>query len=242
MKKKKIIAFQHIEVENLDFLEKLLINYGFEIEYIKLFNNQKIPNSLEEFSLMVSLGGPMDTWMESKYNWLKREKEAIKKYVVGLEKPFLGFCLGCQLLGEVLGGEIVKSKEPEIGFSKVLLNENVKSDMLFSDFRRNLDVFQLHSFEVKGLKHPDIKILGSSENTDYQLFKYKTNAYGIQFHIEISEYTIRKWFKVKQYEKVLKEKYGVHALSIIKSEQNNIIGKMNEMCYFFVKRLTEIID
>ena len=42
-------------------------------------------------------------------------KKAIGEYVLNLEKPFLGFCLGCQLLGEVLGGQVVKSSPSEIG-------------------------------------------------------------------------------------------------------------------------------
>ena len=56
----------------------------------------------------------MDTWMEKDYPWLIEEKNKIKEFVVDLEKPYLGFCLGCQLLGEVLGGNVVKSTPPEI--------------------------------------------------------------------------------------------------------------------------------
>ena len=41
-------------------------------------------------------------------------KKAIKEFVVDLKKPYLGFCLGCQLLGEVVGGKVVKSNIPEI--------------------------------------------------------------------------------------------------------------------------------
>ncbi len=41
----------------------------------------------------------MDTWMEKDYPWLINEKKKIKEFVVELEKPYLGFCLGCQLVG-----------------------------------------------------------------------------------------------------------------------------------------------
>ena len=55
------------------------------------------------------MGGPMDTYMEKEYPWLIEEKKAIKEFVINLKKPYLGFCLGCQLLGEVVGGKVVKS-------------------------------------------------------------------------------------------------------------------------------------
>ena len=38
---------------------------------------------------------------------LIEEKKAIKEFVINLKKPYLGFCLGCQLLGEVVGGKVV---------------------------------------------------------------------------------------------------------------------------------------
>ena len=59
------------------------------------------------------------------YPWLLEEKKAINEFVLHLKKPYLGFCLGCQLLGEVTGGKVVKSKNPEIG------RLNVKVSILF---------------------------------------------------------------------------------------------------------------
>ena len=61
------------------------------------------------------MGGPMDTFMEQEYPWLVEEKQRIKEFVIDLKKPYLGFCLGCQLLGEVVGGKVVKSNPAEIG-------------------------------------------------------------------------------------------------------------------------------
>ena len=108
--KKKALVFQHINIENLGLLERLMKNENFEIDYIKLFDNQKIPKDLSIYTLMISLGGPMDTFMKNEYPWIDEEKESIKKFTVELEKPFIGLCLGAQLFGEVLGGKVSKSK------------------------------------------------------------------------------------------------------------------------------------
>ena len=53
---------------------------------------------------------------------------------IELEKPFLGFCLGCQFLGEVVGGEVVKSTPPEIGILNIEMNQKKNNDQLFSNF------------------------------------------------------------------------------------------------------------
>ena len=46
---------------------------------------------------------------------VNRRKKRIREFVVELKKPYLGFCLGCQLLGEVIGGKVVRSEPSEIG-------------------------------------------------------------------------------------------------------------------------------
>ena len=70
--------------------------------------------------------GPMDThsWKINILGLLKKKK--IKEFVVDLKKPYLGFCLGCQLLGEVIGGKVVKSNPPEIGIMDINFTKEKK--------------------------------------------------------------------------------------------------------------------
>ena len=117
-----IIVLQHIKIEDPGYIKDLMLADGFNITTIELDEGEKIPADLGNFDAMFCMGGPMDTWMEDKYSWLVDEKLKIKNYVVNLKKPYLGFCLGCQLLGEVIGGKVIKSKIPEIG----ILNVNEK--------------------------------------------------------------------------------------------------------------------
>ena len=80
---------------------------------------KKFQDDLRKFDGMFCMGGPMDTFMEQEYPWLIEEKKAIKEFVVNLKKPYLGFCLGCQLLGEVIGGKVVESNPAEIGIMDI---------------------------------------------------------------------------------------------------------------------------
>ena len=80
-----------------------------KIDTVELDENEKIPN-LDPYDAMIVMGGPMDTWQEETFPWLKPEKEAIHKFVVINKKPYLGLCLGAQLLSEAVGGKVRKMK------------------------------------------------------------------------------------------------------------------------------------
>ena len=102
----EVLVLQHIKIENPGYIKDLMLLDGWKLKTVELEEGEKIPDNLEQFDAMLCMGGPMDTWMEEKYPWLVDEKRKIKEFVIGLEKPFLGFCLGCQLLGEVVGGKL----------------------------------------------------------------------------------------------------------------------------------------
>ena len=126
---------------------------GFNLTTIELDEGEKIPDDLNKFDGMFCMGGPMDTWMEDDYPWLIEEKRKIKEFVVDLQKPFLGFCLGCQLLGEVAGGQVIKSSPPEIGILNIDLLKESQSDVLFHNFPSSIKALQWHSYEAVSYTH-----------------------------------------------------------------------------------------
>ena len=119
----EVIVLQHIKIEDPGYIKDLMLKDGVNLTTIELDKGEKIPENLSKFNAMFCMGGPMDTWMEDKYPWLIEEKKRIKEFVIDLKKPYLGFCLGCQLLGEVVGGKVVESKEPEIGMLNINFTE-----------------------------------------------------------------------------------------------------------------------
>ena len=237
-----IIILQHIKIEDPGYIKDLMLADGLNLHTVELDEGEKIPNDLSKFDGMFCMGGPMDTYMEKEYPWLIEEKKTIKEFVINLKKPYLGFCLGCQLLGEVLGGQVVKSNPPEIGILDINMTKNKNFDKLFSEYPEKIKALQWHSYEVIELeKNNDVKILASSPTTKYQIFKYMDHAYGIQFHIEIKEDTVSQWSCVPEYEKALEDSLGKGALKIFDQNAKINMKSMNTSAEILYKNFKKII-
>ena len=212
----EILVLQHINIEDPGFIKDLMIKDGVNITTIELDEGEKIPNNLNFFDGMLCMGGPMDTWMEKDYPWLIEEKKKIKEFVIELNKPYLGFCLGCQLLGEVIGGKVVKTNNPEIGMM----------DVNFLDE-----------------KNKDVTLIASSKETKYQIFRYKNIAYGIQFHIEIKDTTVNDWGCVPEYKASLENQFGRGALEKFDKEAKENMQDMNNYSkILYTKFKSDIIN
>ena len=237
----KIIILQHINIEDPGYIKDLMVEDGVELTTVELDEGQKIPSDLSKFDAMFCMGGPMDTWMEKDYPWLIEEKKRIREFVVDLKKPYLGFCLGCQLLGEVIGGEVVRSELSEIGILDIDFIENKNKDSLFSSFPNQIKSLQWHSYEVRNLENnKDVTLIASSAVTKYQIFKYQNHAYGIQFHIEIKDTTVNEWGCVPEYKYALEKQLGYGALDKFdKSAKENMadMNKYSEVLYKNFKKL-----
>ena len=237
----EVIVLQHIKIEDPGYIKDLMIADGVKLTTIELDEGDRIPNDIAKFDAMFCMGGPMDTWMEKDYQWLIDEKKRIKEFVVDLKKPYLGFCLGCQLLGEVIGGRVVESNNSEIGMLNIDFSENKKNDLLFSKFPEKITSLQWHSYEVRNLEsNKNVTLLASSPETKYQIFKYQNHAYGIQFHIEVKDTTVNAWGCVPEYKSALEKQLGKGALEKFDKEAQNNMQNMNsysKILYENFKRL-----
>ena len=238
----KIIILQHIKIEDPGYIKDLMIKDGSELTTIELDEGDKIPQDLSTYDAMFCMGGPMDTWMEKDYPWLIEEKKRIKEFVVELKKPYLGFCLGCQLLGEIIGGKVVKSKNPEIGMLNINFSENKNDDLLFSEFSEKITSLQWHSYEVQDLdNNDDVTLIASSPETKYQIFKYKSHAYGIQFHIEVKKTTVGEWGCVPEYKSALEKELGEGAVEKFDKEAKINMTSMNNYSEILYKNFKKLI-
>ena len=238
---KNAIVLQHIKIEDPGYIKDLMIKDKVNLTTIELDEGEKIPKNLNNFDAMFCMGGPMDTWMEKDYPWLIEEKKRIKEFVVELKKPYLGFCLGCQLLGEVVGGQVTRSEPSEIGILDIEFIENKNKDNLFSSFPNQIKSLQWHSYEVQNLENnKDVTLIASSAVTKYQIFKYQNHAYGIQFHIEIKDTTVNEWGCVPEYKSALEKQLGSGALDKFDKAAKENMADMNRYSQILYENFKEL--
>ncbi len=225
-----ILVLQHIAIEDPGYIKDLIEADGYELVQVELDEGEPIPDDLGDFDAMLCMGGPMDTWMEDDYPWLADEKRCIREWVVEREKLFLGFCLGCQLLGEVVGGQVVSSEPPEIGVLDIQMAAAARDDPLFGDYPATIKAVQWHSWEVTGLDYnTDVTLLGSSPTTRYQIFRYRQNAWAVQFHVEVRADTVRAWGEVPEYRAALEASLGAGALDAFDAAAREHMPEMNRL-------------
>ena len=128
---KRALVFQHMDYDHpgrfLDFFSE----DGIVPELVRLWEGQEIPN-LAPYDFLFVLGGAQDTWQENEHTWMPAEKAAIREWVWDRAKPYLGVCLGHQLLCDALGGEVALAAEPEVGVFDVSLTPDGQEHGLFA--------------------------------------------------------------------------------------------------------------
>ena len=139
---------------------------------------------MREFDFAVSMGGPQNPGDASHLSYLQDEIEFLKS-AINDEKHVLGFCLGAQLIGEALGGKTLRSPEKEVGVFPIKLTKEGREDPLFCNFPPSFPVIHWHN-DMPGVTK-DAVLLASSEGCPIQGYRYKTRAYGLQFHMEINK-------------------------------------------------------
>jgi GMP synthase-like glutamine amidotransferase len=206
----RILVFQHIAVEHPGILRRFWRERGDEWRTVELDAAQEIPD-FKDYDLLVVMGGPMDVWQKDIFPWLAAEQAAIGHWVKDLGKPFLGICLGHQLLAAALGGEVGLMTRPEIGLSQVVLTKAGQQDPLFAGFSARVETFQWHGAEI--LRLPDqAEVLAASSMCPTQAFRWGAHAYGLQYHTEITAATVAEWSEIPDYRAGLERTFGSNAV------------------------------
>jgi GMP synthase (glutamine-hydrolysing) len=115
--------------------------------------------------------------------------------------PFLGVCLGGQLLASALGAAVERQRQPELGVHDLYLTDAARRDLLFSGLPGRLTVFGWH--EDRFALPPGAVPLAGSIACTYQAFRFDAAAYGLQFHPEVRAGDLAKWARVPAYRRLL---------------------------------------
>ncbi len=234
----RIVVFQHAAVEHPGMFRDLFREDGFPWDVIELDRGDSIPD-LAPYDLMLVMGGPQDVWQESDHPWLVDEKEAIRRFVVDMQRPFLGICLGHQLLAAALGGGVAMAETPEVGVMTVDLTPDGEADPLFRGMASPLTVLQWHGAEVSGLPE-QASVLARSARCAVQAFRFGTHAYGLQYHVEITGDTVDEWAAIPVYAAALRRAMGEDALAVLRGDVVERLDAFGDDCSSLYENLKRV--
>lgn len=163
--------------------------FGVPWHMVSAYRGDTIP-SARDCSAVVVLGGAMSVHDTESYPFLQSVKACISQ-CLQTETPYLGLCLGGQLLADLAGGQVVSHRWEEQGVLPVDLTADGMVSPLFHGVATPFPTFQWHhdSFDlpIGGV------LLASSPICRHQAFSLQGKAFGLQFHPEMVESVIADW-------------------------------------------------
>ncbi len=154
-----------------------------------LYRGDCLPG-LGDVSALIVLGGAMGALDDEHHPFLQELKTFIGR-VVNAGIPFLGICLGGQLLAAATGARVVSRRWEELGTLPVTLTGEGRRDRLFRGIPDTFSTFQWHhdSFDIPSSG----VLLASSAACPHQAVRVGESAWGLQFHPEVTEEIVSDW-------------------------------------------------
>ena len=146
-----------------------------------------LPEQLDDYCGVVVFGGPMsanddktEPGIRMELNWLPT--------VLSAEVPFLGVCLGAQLLARALGARVWEHPQGAVEIGYYPLQPTAAGARYFNNLSH---AYQWHrdSFD---LPH-GAELLATGEIFENEAFCYGERAFGLQFHPDVTRDVMLRW-------------------------------------------------
>ncbi len=184
---RRVLLILHQEHSTPGRIGRLLEEQGCELDIRRPRFGDPLPETMEGHAGAVIFGGPMsandpDDWLTRETDWIGvplREK-----------KPFLGVCLGGQMLARHLGDKVYSQPcgSAEIGYYPIRPTQ--AGDACFGGPMPRV-VYQWHR-EGFGLPN-GARLLAEGDLFHTQAFVYGPNAVALQFHPEVTYAMMCRW-------------------------------------------------
>lgn len=185
-----VLAIRHVPHEDLGLLAEGLAAAGIAIDYRDVYSGNLRHFEPSDFAGLIVMGGPMsandadhDRLLALEIEWLHSALRA--------NMPVLGICLGAQLLARAGGARVYRNRVKEIGWGEIEFTSHAHSDPLFSGSAGSEMTFHWHG-ETFDLPEGAV-LLASSAACRHQAFRLGSQAWGLQFHCELTPSLLEQW-------------------------------------------------
>jgi GMP synthase (glutamine-hydrolysing) len=200
----RVLGLQHIACEHPGAFSEVMDERAVQYVPVELNAGEPLPD-WREFDAVLAMGGPMSVNDESEHPWLREEKALVRE-AVGAGRPFLGVCLGVQLLASALGAGVRPNPAgAEVGLLPVQRTEAGVADPVIGALSEPIVTLQWHgdTFDLP----EGAELLAGSPLARNQAFRVG-RAYGVQFHLEVTGEMAREWGEVPEYRASLASTIG----------------------------------
>ena len=179
------LIIKHVPFEGPGAITTWFERNGIEYRVMEARQPGEWPGA-DEFDWLVLMGGPMSARDDMILPWMREEKRLIRE-AIETGRKVVGICLGAQLIANVLGSEIRRNPQTEIGWFPITPAADCPADIA-NHFADSPPVLHWHSETYTlpdGAQH-----LFYSPACTQQGFLYKDHVLGLQCHMEVDMETI----------------------------------------------------
>ena len=180
-----VLIVLHSEISTAGRVGHMLEAKGYALDIRRPCLGDALPETLENHAGAAIFGGPMSA--NDPDDWIAREIDWIG-VALAEEKPFLGICLGAQMLAKHLGGHVGPHADGlvEIGYYPLKPTDDGHAHGPWPG--------HVYHWHREGLTLPAGAVrLATGETFENQAFRYGPKAFGIQFHPEVTRLTMHRW-------------------------------------------------
>lgn len=182
----KVLLVLHQATSDPGHVGEAIRTRGFELDMRIPAIGEPLPKTMDDHAAAVIFGGPMSA--NDDHEEFIREETKLIDVLLKSETPYLGICLGAQIMARALGARVAEHEDGlrEVGYYP--LTPAVEDCHLF---KKPMMAYQWHR---EGFDLPEgATLLARGDFFPNQAFQVGTNAYGIQFHPEVTEAMNRRW-------------------------------------------------
>lgn len=176
----RLHILQHVAFEGAGSILPWAERHGYPVSITKFFESGWQLPEVAAIDALVVMGGPMGVHDDAAHAWLAEEKAFIRA-CIDAGKRVVGICLGAQLAAQVLGADVKANGQKEIGWFPVF-KLPVPSGLLW-DMPQELVVLHWHG-DTFSLPEGALQLV-RSEACEQQMFVWRDQVLGIQFHLEM---------------------------------------------------------